>query len=1109
AVVGTYTVTYNVKDSSNNNADQKTRMVNVVDTKKPVISVLGSNPVTVEAGSSYTDAGATASDDVDGNITSSMITANPVNTAVVGTYTVTYNVKDSSNNNADPKTRTVNVVDTLTIIHFEPSTSPTTQIGTGVWFRISLNKIANVTWYIDDSIVNTTSNVKESGYYSKTIGVGTHTVKANASDGYVSVSKTWGWAVDGGTGRIHNQNTGINYNTIQAAIDDRLTLDGHTILVDPITYYENVIVGKRLTIRSDPAGAVITSNKTDTIFKVTVPYVNISGFSISGAKDTGSKIAGIYLTSTAHHSIISNNEVTTNNYGIYLDASSNNMLSDNNISNNQGKPNEFCFLNICIPLPGPSSGHGIYLTDSSNNMLIRNNANSNKINGIYMSNSHNNTLTDNNANSNIENGIYLSNSNKNNLSNNIMNGNIYNFRLDASSDSDLDNQIKTSNKVDGKSIYYINGAINTIYDSSENIGTFYCVNCVNITVKDQDLKNNGVGILLWNSINAKIYNNNLTGNQRQAIVNGGSGNVFNLTSEIGGNYWSDYTGTDANGDGIGDTPYVISAGVQDVYPYIKANGWKLPRELSLKINGGERLTFVRDVTLDLSAKNAKQMRFKNEDGNWTDWESFSSTKPWTLSSGSGLKTVYFDASNDAGIAAEPAKNEIVLDAPSVIINHNTIYTNKNNGIKYTNSQDVTLTLSSLTAKSMKFRNDLSIWTSWENFKFTKSWRLSNGDGPKTVSFKISPDLNPTIDPTQSETDEITLDMTPVVVKNLSASLSLPEINQQVTIKANVSDNNINSSSIFVSIEYPKGSNINPDIIPMNGNGELYSTITKNTSIYGRYNVAISASDFAGNINNTVKTWFVTTMPPYNDAIQTFANKSLIINATEQANTTLELVTKIDTSGSIKITMYGDIQPEFNQIPGLTPLGKYISVDATNTNTNLNWVILKIYYTKAELQSSGLGESSLKILWYNESANPNRWETLNSGINSTAGYVWANISHLSTFALAGNIASNNGGNNPSSSGSGGGGGGGGGGGSGENYSNIEVIEKYDMAIYKDKLTSYKFTDKRNPIRFVNITGDVNSGEITAMIEVLKGTSSLLKISAPGLVYKNQNIWVGTT
>ncbi|HEY9206305.1 MAG TPA: PGF-pre-PGF domain-containing protein [Candidatus Methanoperedens sp.] len=93
-------------------------------------------------------------------------------------------------------------------------------------------------------------------------------------------------------------------------------------------------------------------------------------------------------------------------------------------------------------------------------------------------------------------------------------------------------------------------------------------------------------------------------------------------------------------------------------------------------------------------------------------------------------------------------------------------------------------------------------------------------------------------------------------------------------------------------------------------------------------------------------------------------------------------------------------------------------------------------------------------------------------------------------------------------SGGGGGGGGGGASGENYTNIEVKEKYDLYIFKDKVTTYSFTNKNNPVLFVNITGNVNAGEINTAVEVLRNTSSLVKIPAPGIVYKNVNIWVGT-
>ena len=111
SVLGTYTVTYNVSDSSGNNADQKTRTVNVVDTTSPVITLVGSTPLNIDSGSDYNDAGATASDSFEGNLTTSIVTVNPVNTSLAGSYTITYNVTDSSGNAAAEVTRTVNVVD--------------------------------------------------------------------------------------------------------------------------------------------------------------------------------------------------------------------------------------------------------------------------------------------------------------------------------------------------------------------------------------------------------------------------------------------------------------------------------------------------------------------------------------------------------------------------------------------------------------------------------------------------------------------------------------------------------------------------------------------------------------------------------------------------------------------------------------------------------------------------------------------------------------------------------------------------------------------------------------------------------------------------------------
>ena len=88
-------------------------VVNVrVDNVAPVITRLGDDPVTIEVHSPYVDAGATALDDIDGDITSSIVTVNPVDNSIVGTYTVTYNVSDRAGNTATEVTRTVNVVDT-------------------------------------------------------------------------------------------------------------------------------------------------------------------------------------------------------------------------------------------------------------------------------------------------------------------------------------------------------------------------------------------------------------------------------------------------------------------------------------------------------------------------------------------------------------------------------------------------------------------------------------------------------------------------------------------------------------------------------------------------------------------------------------------------------------------------------------------------------------------------------------------------------------------------------------------------------------------------------------------------------------------------------------
>ena len=111
-----YVVQYTYSDASGNAGVPATRTVTVVNNNPPVITVLGNVDLTVECNSgAYSDAGATASDVEDGDLTGSIITTGlPIDTAVTGDYTVTYTVTD-----LDPEypatstaTRTVHVVDT-------------------------------------------------------------------------------------------------------------------------------------------------------------------------------------------------------------------------------------------------------------------------------------------------------------------------------------------------------------------------------------------------------------------------------------------------------------------------------------------------------------------------------------------------------------------------------------------------------------------------------------------------------------------------------------------------------------------------------------------------------------------------------------------------------------------------------------------------------------------------------------------------------------------------------------------------------------------------------------------------------------------------------------
>ena len=316
------------------------------------------------------------------------------------------------------------------------------------------------------------------------------TVVASATDIYVGPDET--------------------YKTIQSGVT--AASSGDTIIVRDGTYNENVDVNvSHLTIRSENGSAnciVNASNSNDHVFDVTKDYVNVSGFTVTGA--TGINKAGIYL-SNADHCNISDNSASNTTHGIWLDSSSNNTLSNNNASNN--------WDGICL------------YSSSNNNTLMNNNASDNGIIGIYLSDSSNNTLTNSIASNNTH-GIWLDSSSNNTLTNSIASDNDGDgICLYSSSNY---NTLMNNNASDNGNIgiyLYSSSNYNTLMNNNAsdngNIGIYLYSSSNNNTLQNNIASDNDAyGIMLDSSSNNTLTNNNASGNAHGIMLDYSSNNTL-------------------------------------------------------------------------------------------------------------------------------------------------------------------------------------------------------------------------------------------------------------------------------------------------------------------------------------------------------------------------------------------------------------------------------------------------------------------------------------------------------------------------------------------------------------------------------------------------------
>ncbi len=191
---------------------------------------------------------------------------------------------------------------------------------------------------------------------------------------------------------------------------------------------------------------------------------------------------------------------------------------------------------------------GISVTGSSSGNTISGNILNHNERSIELFNSPGNTISDNNITSALVSAISLDESSGNTVSGNRI--------------SDLADGMgalmlwSSSNNVISRNVLY-GGNPMLLLGSSENVLS-------NNFVVDSEY-----GIVVGLSSNNEIYSNYFINVEQLTMdtdINQGTPSTNSWDNGNKGNYWSEYAGTDSNGDGIGDTPHVLYENNQDNFP---------------------------------------------------------------------------------------------------------------------------------------------------------------------------------------------------------------------------------------------------------------------------------------------------------------------------------------------------------------------------------------------------------------------------------------------------------------------------------------------------------------------------------------------------------------
>jgi parallel beta-helix repeat protein len=483
-----------------------------------------------------------------------------------------------------------------------------------------------------------------------------------------------------------------DYPTIQTAVN--AAAPGRFIRVRAGVYHEHVVLNTTVNLVGDGwENTTIDGQGVGNVVTVIASNVAVSGFTVQNGDNgiTGSATGTTYKQNLVRHNgfgvylqdcvsnNLSDNVIVDNRYGLQILGSSDYVtMRRNTIANNVknfavGIGDSAAFLSSLrfdIDTSNTINGKPIYYLvgthnfevpanagfvaaiDSSNITIKGMNLASNSY-GVLLVNSSNCSISKVNITDDDDTGIYLLlHSDNNTITNSMVNNSSYGIKVWFSSNNTIrqnvvkncagygvvvhgppseDNEISENILINNGIGIHLGGfSVNQVIERNAlvNNGIALSTDWFGNIYRENSIVKNSVGFYQFGSSGNRIFHNNFIDNKQDVLPPGT--NFWDDGYPSGGNYWSNYNGSDLyNGpsqnatgsDGIGDMPRIIDRENKDVYPLMKP--WS-PSPFGTTVNasirpdstafntrsqGGWTLVYVEfPETLDAAAINASTVR---------------------------------------------------------------------------------------------------------------------------------------------------------------------------------------------------------------------------------------------------------------------------------------------------------------------------------------------------------------------------------------------------------------------------------------------------------------------------------------------------------------------